>query len=255
MHAQAGFDKILMNYLIPIRHFDPTVLEFIDRTDNDPDLLRDDLKNLRDINRYWGGLSAIRGELVPFLAALPSQREVRILDLATGSADHPIAITKLAQRMQRSATILAVDKNPQILEIARERTDAFDNITIEKNDILALPYADQSFDVVIASLIIHHLSEGDAIRLLSEMKRLGRMLCIVNDLHRSWPAFGLAWIFAHISTRNPLSQNDAPVSVLRAFRAPELRAMAAEAGLANVTIKRSPFCRLLLVAENGTSSL
>jgi len=239
-----------MSCFIPSRHFNPAVLEFIDRTNNNPDLLRDDLKNLRDINRYFGGLSAIRREVVPLLAALPSQREVRILDMATGSADHPLAIAGLAEQMNRSVTICAVDKNPQILEIARQRTAGFDNIKIEKHDILAVPYADQSFDVVLASLVIHHLSRTDAVLLLREMKRLSRMLCIVNDLNRSWPAYGLAWLFAHISTRNPLSRNDAPVSVLRAFRPEELRAMAADAGLANITIKRSPFCRLLLVAAN-----
>ena len=38
----------------------------MDRPDADPRMLRDDLKNLRVINRLFGGLSAIRKSILPF---------------------------------------------------------------------------------------------------------------------------------------------------------------------------------------------
>ncbi len=235
---------------IPERHFDPSVSEYVDRTDNDPHLLGQDLANLRTINKYFGGLNVVLKAIAPVFAAASKQATLRILDLATGSADHAVAICELARRMGVSVSVVAVDKNPQVLAIASEQTALFTEIRIEQGDILDLPYANGSFDIVTASLIIHHLDRAGAVRLLLEMKRLSRILCIVNDLHRSWPAFVLTWLHAHVSTRNPLSRHDGPLSILRAFRRNELLALAGEAGLPECRVKRHPFCRLALTWGN-----
>jgi hypothetical protein len=44
-----------VNSFVPPRQFDPNILEMMDRPDADPRMLRDDLKNLRIINRlsWW----------------------------------------------------------------------------------------------------------------------------------------------------------------------------------------------------------
>lgn len=239
-----------MAFLIPQRRFDPELPEMMDRENNNEALLRDDLKNLRIINKYLGGLSAVQREIVTLFEKINEQRAIEILDLATGSGDHPAAILKLARKINRAVKITAVDKNSEILEIARERTQPFQEIKLEPHDILALPYPAMSFDIVLCSLAIHHFSRERAVALLRTMKQLSRVGFIVNDLRRSWLAAWITWLYAHLTTRNPMTHHDSYLSVLRAFTQDEFQEMAREAGIQNFVIHKHPFFRLILIGEN-----
>ncbi|MBI3004746.1 MAG: methyltransferase domain-containing protein [Ignavibacteriales bacterium] len=239
----------MMNFLVPPRLFDAGEPEMIDREDNDPALLEQDLRNLRVINRYFGGLSAVKRPLLCLIRQVPREKTLEILDLATGSADHPIEIAKLARSLSRSVRIVAVDKNAQILEIARRQAEGFPEITTMQEDLLQLDFADKSFDIVLCSLALHHFSNQDAIAVLSEMKRLSRVGFIVNDLNRSWIGACTAWFYTHATTRNPLTLNDSYISVLRAFTPAELSHLAEKAGISDIEVSTKLFFRLLLVGS------
>lgn len=238
-----------MSLLVPERRFDPRVLEIMDRPDADPTVLRQDLKNLRLINRFFGGLAAIQKNILPLIRNVDPGKEIRILDLATGSADHPRALVTLINHLQRSARITAVDKTPLMLQVARERTKDMASILIEEGDLLNLTYADKSFDIVLCSLAIHHFSHIDAVKILREMKRLSQVGFIVNDLNRSWPAAWTAWLYTHLTTRNPMTLFDSYYSVLRSFRVAEMKQLAEEAGIQRYAVKTEPMFRLILVGE------
>jgi hypothetical protein len=49
-----------MSFLVPARKYDPTIPEMIDNPDADERLLRDELKSIRTINRFFGGYTTIR---------------------------------------------------------------------------------------------------------------------------------------------------------------------------------------------------
>jgi 2-polyprenyl-6-methoxyphenol hydroxylase-like FAD-dependent oxidoreductase len=53
--------------VVPPRQFDPNILEMMDRSDADPGRVRDDLKNLRTINKLFGGFSAVRRNILPLM--------------------------------------------------------------------------------------------------------------------------------------------------------------------------------------------
>jgi ubiquinone/menaquinone biosynthesis C-methylase UbiE len=236
-----------VNIVAPPRQFDPNILEMMDRPDAEPGMLLDDLKNLRIINGLFGGLSAVRKSILPFMNGSDEGREIRILDLATGSADHPIRLAELACKLNRKVHITAVDSNPIMLEIARERTGRYPNIVVEQHDIQNLNFPSKSYDIVLCSLAIHHFSRTDAVHILKEMNRLSRVGFIVNDLNRSWVAAWTAKLYTHLTTRNPMTLFDTYVFVLRGFTPRELREMAVEAGIKKFTIKREPIFRLLLI--------
>lgn len=239
-----------MAILIPTRRFDPADPEQMDRPGADPVILRDDLRNLRVINRFFGGLSAVRRSVIPLLDMIEKGKEVRILDLATGSADHPIALANLAHARGDTVHITAVDRNPHMVRIARERTAGYPNITIEQQDLLQIPYPSKSFDIVLCSLAIHHFSHDEAVRILQTIHRISRIGYIVNDLSRSWIGAWTAWIYTHSTTRNPMTLHDSYISVLRAFTPGELRSMAEEAGLRRYRIATRPFFRLILIGTH-----
>ncbi len=236
-----------MSFFLPRRAFDPEYPELMDRSWNDPTLLEEDLMNLRRINKYFGGIAAMRRSILPLLAKVKDRDDFSILDIGAGAADLPIEMVKMTRREGWQVHITTIDKNPQILAIAKREAAHFPEVSVMPGDALDLGYADKSFDVVICSLVIHHFSDNDAIKVLREMNRISRIGFVVNDLTRGRFAAWLVWLYAHITSGNPLTRNDSPASILRAFTPSELSSMAHEAGIRNFAIETRPFFRLLLV--------
>jgi 2-polyprenyl-3-methyl-5-hydroxy-6-metoxy-1,4-benzoquinol methylase len=200
--------------------------------------LAGNLRNIRLANRWFGGRQAVLRELAPLIETQPADEPLTILDIATGSADIPLAIDDLAARLGRSVRIVATDLQPEVLEVARAAVGTR-SIAIEPADALALPYDDARFDVVTLSLALHHFETEEATQVLREMGRVGRRLLIVNDLERSWTGLAGAWLFSHLLTTNPMTRNDAPLSVRRAYTAPEALALAHAAGWRAARVRNS----------------
>jgi ubiquinone/menaquinone biosynthesis C-methylase UbiE len=231
------------------RHFSETNLEMMDQPDADPEMLMDDLRNLRIINRYFGGLSALQNALVPIAMKTKAGEVATILDLATGSGDQPVSLAKAFRRLGKRVQITAVDRNEIMLEAARQYASGYHEIQFERRDILDLPYASESFDVVSCSLAIHHLSRSNGVKLLREMNRICRLGFVVNDLSRSYIGAATAWVYTRLTTTNPMTRYDSVASVLRAFRKDELAEMAGEAGVQPVRIFTASLFRLVMVKE------
>jgi len=237
-----------MSLLVPQRRFDPAVPEIMDRPHNDPALLRADLGVLENINRFLGGRRIALHYLEDFLELTP-MCSFTVLDLATGGADIPRTIVAWARRRGVSVRITAVDGNPDILRIAREQSVAWSEIQIEQHNLLALPYPTASFDFVLCSLTLHHFTEADVIAILRRIHDIARVGYIINDLRRNRIAICLSRLMARTIITNPIARFDAPASCERAFCAAELRALAIQAGLGNVTIRRHRFFRMALAGH------
>ena len=229
---------------VPPRRFDDLKPEMVDRPDADPVLLRGELRNLRIINRYLGGLTAVRRALIPMVTRTGPGATLRLLDLATGSGDHVVAIARIFRRLGRRASITAVDNNDTVLAVARDHAAGFDEIRFVHGDIRALTYPDRSFDIVLCSLAIHHLSRTAAVRLLQDMDRLCRVGFILNDLSRSYVALACAWLYTRSTTTNIMTRTDAIASLFAAFTKDELAGIADDACVGPLEIYRTPLFRL-----------
>jgi 2-polyprenyl-3-methyl-5-hydroxy-6-metoxy-1,4-benzoquinol methylase len=170
-----------------------------------------------------------------------------VLDVATGGGDIP---RWLARQRAGPDLLLAADRHPQMLALAREWSAGLP-IRFLRCDARRLPFRDRSVEVVLCSLMLHHLTETDAVTALRELARVTRRRLIVNDLRRSRLARSLIWLITRFS-RNRLTRFDSPVSVERAFTPEELAALAREAGLGDdgrFQIHRHRFYRMALVYE------
>jgi ubiquinone/menaquinone biosynthesis C-methylase UbiE len=181
---------------------------------------------LAKVNRWLGGIRAIE----KFLPA----RDLLILDVAAGACDIGDAISKQGHR------VIALDQNPAGLKLAKLSWPV-------AADALEMPFPDETFDVVMASMFFHHLSDEQCARVLASMWRIARRMVLVNDLHRHPVAYFSIRALAAFS-KSVMFRHDAPVSVLRAFSPKELLAVAGRAGIA-ATVHRSFPYRLVLVAE------
>ena len=99
----------------------------------------------------------------------------RILDAGCGSG--PIA----AVLRERGAVVAGFDLSVKMVDLARQRLGADTDLRV--GDIAApLPYADGSFDDVVAALVLHYLEDWSAP--LTELRRVlrpgGRLIVAVN---------------------------------------------------------------------------
>jgi SAM-dependent methyltransferase len=88
---------------------------------NPQDLLEDDLRNLRAINRYLGGYRGVlRG-----LARLIGEQKLdafSLLDVGTGSGDIPVAIARWGRKRGVGIKIVALEPEPTIARVAAKLT-------------------------------------------------------------------------------------------------------------------------------------
>lgn len=192
---------------------------------------RESLEDVRRVNKYLSGYRVLLRYAGQFLRDHKEDRPFTILDLATGSGDQPVALTKLARKMKVPVKITAIDINCKMLKCARMITDPFPEINLVQCDMLSLPFSDDSFDIVVNSLSLHHFTRENAVKILRSMHSLGRCGFIINDLHRSRVAYASIFLLTRIFTKNRITRHDAPVSVMNAFTSDEMRTLAQEAGV------------------------
>lgn len=198
-------------------------------------------------------INALSRAWVPIARAMSSfmsQREFSVLDVATGSADVPLALAK----QFGTARWYGCDLSPHALAVAHARANAA-RVSWHgfPHDIVAEPLP-QQFDVVLCSLFLHHLEPQDVKRALSHMAQATRQLLIVHDLRRSVTGLALAHAVPRVLTRSRVVHVDAVKSVRAAYTPDELRDLANEVGLSRVRIRATFPQRMLLTWTPGESA-
>ncbi len=208
------------------RQFDPATLELMDRPQPISAELERDLRNLRQLNRWFGSYSLIGTFLRRWIN--PGAR-LRIADLATGSGDIPRLIADHARKVGAEVSIDAVDQQSATLEIAKELSVNYPNVSFLQENILEWQ-ASEPYDIVFCTLALHHFSEEDAVRVLRRCRELSRKFVLVSDLRRGWlGAVGVNLLTATIF-REPMTRFDGRLSMARAFSFSELEDLANRAG-------------------------
>lgn len=194
-------------------------LELMDGSDFSAEEFIENLSDLRRINRWLGGQRALTQRLFPMLETLQAagQQRIRLLDVGTGSADIPVRIVDWARRHQLTIEFVVMDLNELAARQAAMQTAGYPEIKIVCGDALSLPFADASFDFVLASLFLHHFETAQAAELLNGFARLAKVAFVINDLRRHPLAYYSIKLLSRLFTGNRLVRNDAAVSVLRGF--------------------------------------
>lgn len=209
------------------------------------------LHELRYVNRYLGGFRSIRKELESTVSAR-SGESLRILDIGTGIADIPEYLVKWGAALGVRIAVTAVDANPATVKYASRTLDdrlhprLRRRIDVRAGDALALGYPDNSFDVVTASLFLHHFGDRTAVEILREMNRISSVGLFVGDLHRHPAAYAGIRAIASVMPVSSMFGHDGPISVRRAFTPAELHRLARDAELTNVRIRRRWAYRIIL---------
>lgn len=222
--------------------------ELMDAPDVSPELHLEALGALGRIN-HIANADRIIARCIFQYAKKNALSQFKILDVACGGGDVPITVAKRLIRCGIRVELGLLDMSQTALNRAA-RLAQKSGVPAQTfcGDALQIPIPD-SFDVLTSSLFFHHLSADGARAMLTRMRALAHRLIVINDLRRSCAGFAAAWLGCRLLTSNSLIRNDGPVSVQAAWTIPELRALAADAGLADARIRRCRNWRMLLAWE------
>lgn len=198
------------------------------------------LRDLRWTNRLLGGYASTRRVLAP---VMDRHSRLRILDVGTGGGDSLVDLVRFGHSRGCRVEAVGIDLNPGAVEYAQRYLDQHlsermrQRITVETGDALKLSYDDDSFDVALSSLFLHHFDEAQSARVVGEMARVSRKGVLVNDLHRHPLAYLGVLLLSRLLPASDMYRHDAPLSVRRGFRRRELASIASRAGIQDIDIR------------------
>lgn len=185
----------------------------------------------------------------PFEAALPRLlgtgrcRSLALLDLGGGDGALGRHLTRWAAQRgwewnvaNLDSSLLGLQLNPNGRNVAASA--------------LALPFRDNSFDVVIASQMTHHLvSDADVTGHFREAWRVTRDTLLLSDLHRNLMLCAVVWISTLALGMSPQFRSDGMLSVQRGFRVNEWQTLARQAGILDARVWVYYGARIMLQAR------
>lgn len=210
--------------------------ELMDAPDLDPAVLAAVLKDLAQVNRVT---LAARPTLAFLARVLRGRERFRLLDVGFGDGDMLRVIARWAARRGLAAELVGIDLNPASLPAARARTPAALAIDYRAGDYAEL--AGEGWDVVVSSLVAHHMTRVQLVTFLRFMEAEARLGWMVNDLERNRFAH---WGFPVLATMfrwHPIVKHDGTLSIARSYRAPEWTPLLEEAGVDARVARRFPF--------------
>jgi ubiquinone/menaquinone biosynthesis C-methylase UbiE len=210
--------------------------ELLDQGVSEDEAVRS-LADLRWVNRWLGGRRALLRAVRPVLRDVARPR---LLDVGCGSAD---LLAFLVGSLPARPLAVGVDLKPLHLEQAPA------GVQRVVADVRSLPFAARSFDVVMASLFLHHFDGPQVAEVLRALYALCRRALVVNDLRRARVPYVFAQTVFPRVFRSQVSVADGLLSIRRAFTPAELLAAFREAGIERVRVRRSLPYRLVAVAS------
>ena len=234
--------------------------EWMDDPAADPADLRRSLDYIRRINTFLGYTRATVGHLRRFSRAWRPGETIRILDVATGSADVPRAVLRWSRRGGFDVRVVGVDMHAATLRMAADGGETLPgdrgarqppqaDLLFVRANALRLPFADGSFDYAMTAMFLHHLDDDAAAAAVREMARVARRGIVVADLLRHRRAY--AWIHLLTLLSGPMVRHDARASVAQAFTKPEVLRLRDRAGVGFARYYRHFGHRFVLAGERG----
>jgi len=225
--------------------------ELLDETNIQQDLLFKNLRELDILNRITGGHTI---SLKGIKRLITDHTKIyHVVDLGCGSGDSLRAIADWTRENNFNVKLIGVDMNADVIDYLQNHCRSYPEISGIGADYQEFLDRNTSIDIVHCSLFCHHLNDDELLRLLTYFSEKVTTGFVINDLQRNWLAYYSAWLFTRLLNGTVLAKNDGPISVLRAFRASELRHLLEKANIRNFTIQKKRLFRFLITGKTNTN--
>ncbi len=147
--------------------------------------------------------------------------ELKILDAATGTG---ICALYLADK-KKNAIVHGIDLTENMLKEARKKSKALNliNVYFEQGNIRNLPYADNTFDVVISLRFFHHIPNKHRSTYIQEMLRVTKPGGILILEFKNFFYGGIVGLIKHYILRIPGGHYLYPHQISVLFRGIKVR--------------------------------
>jgi 2-polyprenyl-3-methyl-5-hydroxy-6-metoxy-1,4-benzoquinol methylase len=188
------------------------------------------LKDLATVNRLTLAMRPTFLWLNEVTGDWPSERPFSVLDVGYGQGDMLRAIWHWAQRRGLKVELEGIDLNPLSEYAARQATPEAMKIRFRTGDVFALG-AERRFDVIISSLVTHHLTDAQIVAFIRLMERQTMTGWFINDLHRHALSYHAFRLWAAVAGWHRFVRHDGPVSIARSFRRADWESYLTQAGV------------------------
>ncbi|MCX7114971.1 MAG: methyltransferase domain-containing protein [Gammaproteobacteria bacterium] len=191
------------------------------------------LKILFKINKLMG----IFNSTVKLLKRFPD--DISLIDVGCGGGLCLLNLSKYYPKMR----LLGIDVSEVAIDIAQnelarwKETNPNIHVKFQLQHQLALELSKDSVDVVLTTLVCHHIDDDDLVGFLQNAYQAAREAVIIHDLQRHPIAY---WLYKQISPilfRNRLITHDGLVSIQRSFTRAELKCLLKRANISHYQIK------------------
>lgn len=212
--------------------------------------VEDSLADLRMINRYFGGVRTTV-KLIREIGARQKIQQISLLDVAGATGDLAAMTSQSLRKDGIELRPVVLDRMPR--HLIPRTTAANGYYPAIAGDALALPFADNSFDVVGCSLFVHHLEPPQIVQFVNQGLRVARYAVLINDLIRH-PLHILLVYMGFPLFRSRITRHDSIASVRRAYTVSEIeRLLQQTESVCYETRRVFPF-RMGVIAWKQTSS-
>jgi SAM-dependent methyltransferase len=217
--------------------------EYFDLPDRSEAEVTAAFQDLNRVNCFFRFSHPFEAVLPRWLGAKKCER-LDILDVGAGTGLLGKILTEWARQRGWHWRFTNLDTNSLALKIGSQP----DSVV---GSALQLPFADGSFDLVVASQMTHHLTDEQVITHWREAWRVTRDAIFICDLHRNAGLYALLWLTLHLMRVDRTVLEDGLISVRRGFRLDEWRELAGRAEIPAAKIWRYHGTRIVLQARKN----
>jgi ubiquinone/menaquinone biosynthesis C-methylase UbiE len=234
-------------------HTRSETIELMDDLACKGEVVEQTLRELEVINRWLGG-NAVTIQGVRQLLQLRNPQTLTVVaDIGCGSGDMAIRIAEWARRKNWKVEVIGVDANPNIIQFALSQPRPRPGVSFKVINVLDNEFSQLKFDVVVATLFMHHFTREQLVELFRTMKRQTTTGFVVNDIHRHFLAYHSIRLLTSLFSRSAMVQYDAPLSVRRAFARKDLEEILRLAGIDRYTLRWKWAFRWQLIVTTQTT--
>jgi ubiquinone/menaquinone biosynthesis C-methylase UbiE len=184
-----------------------------------------------------------RATFQALIAAAGVQPGQRVLDVGCGTGYFG---RLLAKAVGPEGGVVGIDPSPAMISYASRQTGRASNCQFQVGSAEALEFPAEHFDVVVSSLVMHHLPEDLRVAALREMQRVLRPGGVMLVAEAQEPRRGLGWrLIARVHGYDRMAR-----------MVPHLERLAAQAGFAEIrTGEAPPWLRYVLAVKTPSVAL
>jgi 2-polyprenyl-3-methyl-5-hydroxy-6-metoxy-1,4-benzoquinol methylase len=209
-----------------------------------PDEYKKCLQDLYKVNKYLG----IFASTVKILKRIASNAS--LIDIGCGGGSFLLHLSTQFPQMQ----MLGVDIAAEAIGEAKtalaswKHSAQVQNVSFNLQDKGDLELPQNSYDVVLTTLVCHHLKDAELVEFLRSAYQSARQLVLIHDLQRSYLAQCLYALISPLMFRNKMLTHDGLISIRRGFKRNELQLLLQKARITNYQLKWAfPFRWELLI--------